>query len=67
MPGHPTEIKGIEEHLQTIQRSPQGWQLGDLLLQSHDQKVRFFGALTFTIKIKFDWYDVYVQALTTFS
>ena len=53
-PGQPQEIKRIEEHLQTLQFSEQGWQLADALLQSEDRNVRFFGALTFTVKIKRD-------------
>ena len=55
LPGSPQKISRIESALQKVQRSPQGWQLADLLLQSQDSKVRFFGALTFTIKIKLDW------------
>lgn len=38
-----------------MQRSQQGWQVADALLQSEDTNVRFFGALTFTIKINQDW------------
>ena len=53
-PGQPQEIKRIEDHLHRIQFSQQGWQFADQLLRSQDQNVRFFGALTFTIKIKRD-------------
>ena len=53
-PGQPQEIKKIEDHLQTLQFSEVGWQLADALLQSEDRNVRFFGALTFTVKIKRD-------------
>lgn len=55
-PGMPQEITRIQQTLQNIQRSREGWALADALLQSHDDKVRFFGALTFTIKINIDWY-----------
>lgn len=41
--------------MQSLQRSQQGWQFADALLQSQDANVRFFGALTFTIKINQDW------------
>ncbi|MCJ1247252.1 hypothetical protein MMC30_004466 [Trapelia coarctata] len=54
-PGTPQEVTRIQQTLQNIQRSPEGWALADALLQSHDEKVRFFGALTFTIKINTDW------------
>ncbi|KAF6223554.1 hypothetical protein HO133_000397 [Letharia lupina] len=54
-PGSPQEISRIQNALQKLQRSQQGWQFADALLQSQDEKVRFFGALTFTIKINQDW------------
>ena len=53
-PGQPQEVKKIGDHLQTLQFSERGWQLADVLLQSEDRNVRFFGALTFTVKIKHD-------------
>lgn len=55
LPGTPQQIVEIQNNLQQLQRSDQGWQLADTLLQSQDEKVRFFGALTFTIKINSDW------------
>lgn len=61
-PGKPQGIKEIDEHLQALQLSDQGWQLADMLLQSEDRNVRFFGALTFTIKIKRDWATLNEQA-----
>ena len=56
-PGSPQEVARIQDALQKLQRSQQGWQLADALLQSQDEKVRFFGALTFTIKINQDWQE----------
>ena len=55
LPGSPKKIGKIQETLQRLQRSAEGWQLADALLGSNDDKVRFFGALTFTIKINQDW------------
>ncbi|KAH0538598.1 hypothetical protein FGG08_004799 [Glutinoglossum americanum] len=55
LPGTPWEIAGIQETLQRLQRSPDGWQLADTLLSRDDDKVRFFGALTFTVKLNSDW------------
>ncbi|KAL8946115.1 MAG: hypothetical protein Q9222_007443, partial [Ikaeria aurantiellina] len=54
LPGSPQAISEIQSSLQRLQRSQNGWQLADSLLQSHDEKVRFFGVLTFTIKINSD-------------
>ncbi|KAL8907382.1 MAG: hypothetical protein Q9207_001432 [Kuettlingeria erythrocarpa] len=53
--GNPQEVAAIQGRLQELQRSSQGWQLADALLQSQHENVRFFGALTFTIKINNDW------------
>lgn len=55
LPGSPAEIARIQETLQTLQKSSDGWQLADALLGSNDEKVRFFGALTFTVKLNADW------------
>ncbi|KAL8721170.1 MAG: hypothetical protein Q9225_002095 [Loekoesia sp. 1 TL-2023] len=55
LPGAPQHISEIQKTLQRLQRTDKGWQLADALLQSQDEKVRFFGALTFTIKINGDW------------
>ena len=49
------DVSRINAVLTRYQRSPQGWQFADQLLESQDEKVRFFGALTFTIKINTDW------------
>jgi len=49
------DVSRIQAVLQKYQRSQQGWQLADQLLQSQDPHVRFFGALTFTVKINNDW------------
>ena len=54
-PGPHQEVFRIQNILQKLQRSQEGWQFADALLQSLDDKVRFFGALTFSIKINHDW------------
>ncbi|KFX90214.1 hypothetical protein V490_06567 [Pseudogymnoascus sp. VKM F-3557] len=53
-PGDPKRIAHIQEALHTLQRSADGWQLANSLLQSSDEKVQFFGALTFTVKLNTD-------------
>ncbi|KAL8692278.1 MAG: hypothetical protein Q9218_002671 [Villophora microphyllina] len=54
-PSSPHQVAETQASLQRLQRSPSGWQLADALLHSNDVNVRFFGALTFTIKINSDW------------
>lgn len=49
------DVDRINAVLTSYQRSQQGWLLADQSLQSQDANVRFFGALTFTIKINTDW------------
>ncbi|KAF2184720.1 ARM repeat-containing protein [Zopfia rhizophila CBS 207.26] len=53
-PGHGKKIAETEATLSVLQRSPQGWDIADALLNSHDENVRFFGALTFTVKLNTD-------------
>ncbi|KAL8764203.1 MAG: hypothetical protein Q9184_000172 [Pyrenodesmia sp. 2 TL-2023] len=60
-PGNPQHVAEIQGNLQRLQRSNEGWHLADALLQSQDEKVRFFGALTFTIKINSDWDELEVE------
>ncbi|KAH8433135.1 putative importin 13 [Aspergillus melleus] len=53
--GNPAKIKAIQEQLQTLQRSPQAWLIANYLLSDQSTDLRFFGALTFTVKINQDW------------
>jgi hypothetical protein len=53
-PGAPDKVAKIQETLQKIQRSPEGWQLATSLLNHKDQRVRFFAALTFIVKLNTD-------------
>ncbi|KAI9729993.1 MAG: hypothetical protein M1834_006191 [Cirrosporium novae-zelandiae] len=53
-PGPPQTIKRAETNLKQIQKLPQAWQFADALLGSQSQNSRFFGALTFTVKINQD-------------
>jgi hypothetical protein len=52
----PDEIREIERRIQNLQREFSGWRLGVDLLGNEDPLVRFYGALTLTIKINADWY-----------
>ena len=49
------DVARIQDVLQRYQRSYQGWAFADELFKSQDPQVRFFGALTFIIKINNDW------------
>lgn len=53
-PGHGRKISQNEATLRVLQRSPQGWEIADALLHNDDEQVRFFGALTFTVKLNSD-------------
>lgn len=52
--GAPEKVAGIQETLQKLQRSSEGWQLAHSLLGSKEESVRFFGALTFIVKLNTD-------------
>ncbi|KAL9640903.1 MAG: hypothetical protein Q9204_000523 [Flavoplaca sp. TL-2023a] len=54
-PASPYEVSQTERSLQELQRANSGWHMADALLASEDTSVRFFGALTFTVKINCDW------------
>jgi len=53
-PGQAKKISQTEATLRVLQRSPQGWEIADALLKSGDEQVRFFGALTLTVKLNAD-------------
>lgn len=53
--GNPTKINFIQEHLQALQKGPHAWLIANDLLGSDNPGLRFFGALTFTVKINHDW------------
>lgn len=56
LPGPPQKIDEIQKILQRLQKSQKGWEFAGSLLQSHYQTARFFGALTYIVKINTDWY-----------
>ncbi|KAI4654642.1 uncharacterized protein J4E79_008516 [Alternaria viburni] len=53
-PGQAKKIAETEATLRVLQRSPQGWEIADALLKSDNEQVRFFGALTLTVKLNAD-------------
>ncbi|KAJ4311563.1 member of the karyopherin-beta [Neodidymelliopsis sp. IMI 364377] len=57
-PGNARKISQNEATLRVLQRSPQGWEIADALLKSDDEQVRFFGALTLTVKLNADSNDL---------
>jgi hypothetical protein len=50
-PNPPELISRIQEILQQVQKSPEGWQLAEHLLDRPDTNVKFFGALTIIVKL----------------
>ena len=55
-PNEPYDFARIDAALKTAQKSAGAFHLADVLLTSSDPNVRFFGALTFMVKINKDWY-----------
>lgn len=55
MPPNAAFVRVAHERLQTLQKSAAGWVIADSLLASDDANVRFYGALTLTMKIHQDW------------
>ena len=53
-PGPATLVSQINDQLLQVQLSQDGWKLADELMASNDANVRFFAALTFTIKLNND-------------
>ncbi|KAA8641852.1 putative importin 13 [Aspergillus tanneri] len=57
--GNPSKIKAIQEHLQILQKGPHAWIIASYLLNDDaSTDLRFFGALTFTVKINQDWHQL---------
>jgi hypothetical protein len=52
----PERINEIQRQIQRLQRDKSAWQGGLDLLQHGEAIIRFYGALTLTIKINADWY-----------
>lgn len=52
----PERVHEIQRHIQRLQREKAAWQVGLDLLRHDEALVRFYGALTLTIKINADWW-----------
>lgn len=53
--GDPQKIDHIQRQVQQLQRDPSAWDLGLSLLNHADDIMRFYGALTISIKVNSDW------------
>ncbi|KAG9232755.1 armadillo-type protein [Amylocarpus encephaloides] len=53
-PGSPERLVKIQETLQRLQKSPEGWHLANNLANHQNEHVRFFAALTFIVKLNTD-------------
>ncbi|KAK7934986.1 hypothetical protein PG985_000481 [Apiospora marii] len=56
-PNSPAVVSRIQESLQRLQKSSDGWQIADALLSRSSDNVKFFGALTFVVKLNTDTID----------
>ena len=54
----PAEIGRLGVEISKLQREHSGWRLGLDLLHNEDNNLRFYGALTLTIKINNDWFVI---------
>lgn len=52
----PERVNEIQRQIQRLQREKTAWQTGIDLLQHDEATLRFYGALTLTIKINNDWW-----------
>ncbi|CAK3942992.1 ARM repeat-containing [Lecanosticta acicola] len=50
----PSVVAGLDRQLKALQTSSEGWQMADALMRSDNDKVRFFGVLTFQVKLNND-------------
>ncbi|KAK4190430.1 putative importin [Podospora australis] len=53
-PNTPETISKIQEVLQRLQRSPEGWQLAQSLIAHREDNIRFYAALTLIVKLNRD-------------
>ena len=51
----PGRITFLQQEIQKLQKQPLAWQTALDLLSDANPNVRFYGALTLTIKINTDW------------
>ncbi|KAF2404140.1 hypothetical protein EJ06DRAFT_503151 [Trichodelitschia bisporula] len=54
IPLPPQKVHKIDRKLHDLQRSPRGWEIAERLLLNGDPTIRFFGALTFIVKLNND-------------
>ncbi|EEP79357.1 predicted protein [Uncinocarpus reesii 1704] len=62
-PGNASLVQNAQARLQALQKSPAGWTIADSLLANDDANVRFYGALTLTMKIHQDWNNLGEQSI----
>ncbi|KAI1322816.1 armadillo-type protein [Xylariaceae sp. FL0255] len=47
----PEKIQDLGNVFQRVQKGPHGWEIADGLLGNSDENIRFYGVLTFTVKL----------------
>lgn len=53
--GNPAAVHDLQRQIQQLQQQQEAWQTGILLLNSDDQLLQFYGALTIGLKVGADW------------
>lgn len=53
-PGFSSVVPEISRQLQSLQHSQHAWEVADAMLADDDASVRFYGALTFQVKLNKD-------------
>ena len=53
--GRSDVINAIQRQIQSLQKEPSAWQTGLDLLDTEDQLLQFYGALTIGLKVNADW------------
>ena len=51
----PLRVNHIQQEIQRLQRDQTAWRMGLDMLRHENAIVRFYGALTLTIKVNVDW------------
>lgn len=61
--GQPQKIQELQRQIQVLQREKSAWQTGLDFLSHEQATIRFYGALTLTVKINADWYGSFPRSI----
>ena len=54
--GRRDRVQELQRHIQQLQRESSAWSDGLAFLRHDNPIIKFYGALTLTVKINADWY-----------